>query len=158
MNWLIKLIFKFKENIKITPEEFEKIEQEMIEKSKRKYSRISSLGILMSLINNGDYNKAYDHIHENRFAMYSTLNSLGFSEREYENATIFKNMVEFLMKQEDISKLSDNFFTLRQLNRFSLERIKNSESWFSYLEKRKLMKKLNKNLDFKEEEKKVTKI
>ena len=75
--------------------------------------------------------------------MYSALNSFGFNERDFENPETFKRMIDFLMKQEDIAKYEENFFTIRQLNRFSLERIKNSESWFSYLEKMKLMKELN---------------
>lgn len=125
----------------------------MIEKSKKKYSRISSVGVLMSLISEAGYNQAYNHIFENRFAMYSALNSFGFNERDYENPETFKRMIDFLMNQEDIAKYGENFFTIRQLNKFSLERIKTSESWFSYLEKMKLMKELNKNLEGKKEEK-----
>ena len=56
--------------------------------------------------------------------MYSALNSFGFNERDFENPETFKRMIDFLMKQEDIAKYEENFFTIRQLNRFSLERIK----------------------------------
>lgn len=158
MKWQINLNFKVKEKIKITPEEIEKVEKEMIEKSKKKYSSISSVGVLMSLISKAEYNQAYNHIFENRLAMYSALNSFGFRERDYENPETFKKMIDFLMKQEDIATYGESFFTIRHLNNFSLERIKKSESWFSYLEKMKLMKELNKNLEDKKEEKKFTKI